>query len=49
MIDERDVRRLKRYAKEFATMMEVDEIDGVIADLIQTRTLRERYSPRPRE
>ncbi len=49
MIDERDIRRLKRYAKEFATMMEIHEIDDVIADLVETRMFRERYPARQRK
>jgi len=43
MIEYRDIQRLKYSAKEFAIMMNSPDIEGVIADFVEVKNLRDHY------
>jgi hypothetical protein len=43
MIEYRDIKKLKYYAKDFALMMDNIDIEGVIAEFVEVKNLRDKY------
>jgi hypothetical protein len=43
MIEYRDIKKLKYYAKEFALMMDNADIETVIAEFVEVKNLRDKY------
>ena len=43
MIEHRDIKRLKYYARDFALMMDDADIETVIAEFVEVRNLRDHY------
>jgi hypothetical protein len=43
MIEYRDIKRLKYNARDLALMMSDSDIDTVIAEFVEVKTLRDHY------
>ncbi len=43
MIEHRDIKRLKYYARDFALMMDDSDIETVIAEFVEVKNLRDHY------
>ncbi|MBM4305919.1 MAG: hypothetical protein FJ123_04185 [Deltaproteobacteria bacterium] len=43
MIEYRDIKKLKYYAREFAMMMDNADIEAVIAEFVEVKNLRDKY------
>ena len=43
MIEYRDIKRLKYYARDFALMMDDSDIETVIAEFVEVKNLRDHY------
>jgi len=47
MIEYRDIKKLKYYAKDFALMMDNADIEQVIIDFVEVKNLRDKYKRAP--
>jgi hypothetical protein len=47
MIEYRDIKKLKYYARDFAMMMDNNDIERVIIDFVEVKTLRDKYKKSP--
>ena len=43
MIEYRDIKKLKYNAREFAMMMDIADIEGVIAEFVAVKNIRDNY------
>ena len=43
MIEYRDIKKLKYNAREFAMMMDIADIEGVIAEFVAVKNIRDSY------
>jgi hypothetical protein len=43
MIEYRDIKKLKYYARDFALMMDNVDIETVIAEFVEVKNLRDKY------
>ena len=46
MIGYQDVKNLKYHAREFAMMMDTDDIEAVIAEFVAVKNIRDSYQNR---
>ena len=47
MIESRDINKLKYYARDFAMMMDNNDIERVIIDFVEIKTLRDKNKNSP--
>jgi hypothetical protein len=47
MIEYRDIRKPKYYARDFAIMMDNIDIESVIAEFVEVKNLRDKYKKSP--
>ena len=43
MITSKEIRKLKYYAKDFALMMDDDDIERVIVEFVEVKNMRDKY------
>ena len=43
MIEYRDIKKLKYHARDFAMMMDNNDIERVIIDFVEVKNLRDKY------
>jgi hypothetical protein len=43
MITSRDIKKLKYYARDFALMMDNEDIEKVIVEFVEVKGLRDNY------
>ena len=47
MITCQDIKKLKYYAKDFAIMMEDEDIERVIVEFVEVKNMRDQYRRNP--